>query len=507
MTKRNQQTIAFGLLWTAAALTMLIMVFIIGYVLFRGFHSDETRDSLVVDHWETRLELGEGAAALSAMVIVHPGLRVSDLSLPDLQDVFSGAIGDWVKLSEQSLELRTFIQDIPPASRVLVRDTFLDPDSEFDRSVVFQRDAEAVVRSVAATPGALGLVFNAEPAEGNGVKPIPIGRYCAAVHPSVVELVNNRKLRALGVKALEGILAGTIVNWKEVGGPDLPLNLVRDPEKTAERIAATQGAIGILAYDKAERAKLPVLKVERRKQGPNLSLAYFVEPPLKSGKVGGVSSIIVNTLFMILLTLAFSTPIGLAAAVYLVEYAKQGRLVRILRLGTETLAGIPSIIFGLFGMLFFVTLLRLKIGLLSGSLTLTLMILPTIIRTTEEALKAVPRGLRDGSLALGATQLQTIVRVVLPAASAGILTGIILAVGRAVGETAALIFTMGADYRMASDLFSSTRVLSVHLYLLIAEGISFDRAFAAAAILIFIVLTVNLTATQLIKRMNKAAGN
>ena len=193
----------------------------------------------------------------------------------------------------------------------------------------------------------------------------------------------------------------------------------------------------------------------------------------------------------------------MAAAVYLVEYAKQGPLVSLLRLGTETLAGIPSIIFGLFGMLFFVDILGFGFGLLSGSLTLTLMILPTVVRTSEEALKAVPASLREGSLALGATKLQTIARVVVPAAASGILTGLILGVGRAVGETAALLFTMGSDYKLAKGLFSSARSLSAHVYLLFAEGISFDRAFSTATVLILIVLAFNLAAKRLVGRTTR----
>jgi phosphate transport system permease protein len=181
-------------------------------------------------------------------------------------------------------------------------------------------------------------------------------------------------------------------------------------------------------------------------------------------------------------------------------------LVRILRLSIETLAGIPSIIFGLFGMLFFVNILGWGIGLISGVLTLTLMILPTIIRTSEEALKTVAQGLREGSLALGATKMQTVLRVVLPAASPGILTGLLLAMGRAVGETAALIFTMGSSYDLVSGLTSSTRTLAVHIYLIIAEGISLDRAFATATVLILIILFMNTVATKIIGRFNSRSG-
>jgi phosphate transport system permease protein len=222
--------------------------------------------------------------------------------------------------------------------------------------------------------------------------------------------------------------------------------------------------------------------------------------------VGGISTIIINTVMMIALTLLFSTPIGVGAALYLNEYAKQGRLLRILRYSTETLAAIPSIIFGLFGYILFVNMLKMGIGLLSGTLTVTIMILPTIIRTSEEAFKTVPMSYREGSLALGATKWQTMTGVVVPAAAPGIITGVILGIGRAVGETAAILFTMGSSYGLAHSLSDSARVLSLHLYILAKEGISFERAFATGAILIFIVLIVNYTTTKLIGRMNRLKG-
>ncbi|TAH52921.1 MAG: phosphate ABC transporter permease PstA [Treponema sp.] len=271
-------------------------------------------------------------------------------------------------------------------------------------------------------------------------------------------------------------------------------------------LLSTPGSVGLSYSGSPVSGSLSAIRAVRTEQGPNLSFAFLYEAPKMSGKIGGISTIIINTLVMMLFTILVSGPLGILAAVYLVEYAKQGVLVRILRLSIETLAGIPSIIFGLFGMLFFVNILGWGIGLISGVLTLTLMILPTIIRTSEEALKTVAQGLREGSLALGATKMQTVLRVVLPAASSGILTGLLLAMGRAVGETAALIFTMGSSYDLVSGLTSSTRTLAVHIYLIIAEGISLDRAFATATVLILIILFMNTVATKIIGRFNSRSG-
>ncbi|MGI6588483.1 MAG: phosphate ABC transporter permease PstA [Peptococcia bacterium] len=235
---------------------------------------------------------------------------------------------------------------------------------------------------------------------------------------------------------------------------------------------------------------------------PNLSWGFLTTP--YRGQSRGILPMIIATLYVVLISVAVSTPIGMGAAIYLTEYAKPGKLVRTIRFATESLAGIPSIIYGLFGYVFFVTALHFKFSLLSGSLTLGIMVLPAIIRTTEEALKAVPASYREGSLALGATKLWTITKVVLPSAIPGILTGVILSIGRIVGETAVLIFTAGTAIQgMDVSLTDSCRTLSVHLYMLAKEGLSFQETFATATILIFIVALINYLASRVAANLKK----
>ena len=195
---------------------------------------------------------------------------------------------------------------------------------------------------------------------------------------------------------------------------------------------------------------------------------------------------------MTALTLVIAVPIGIFSAVFLVEYAARGsKLVSLLRITTETLSGIPSIIYGLFGLLFFSTALGWGFSLLSGSLTLVIMILPLVIRTTEEALKSVPDSYREASFGLGAGKLRTIFRIVLPSAVPGILAGVILATGRIVGETAALIYTAGTVAQVPSNLLGSGRTLAVHMYVLASEGLYMNQAYATAVILLIIVLLIN----------------
>lgn len=236
---------------------------------------------------------------------------------------------------------------------------------------------------------------------------------------------------------------------------------------------------------------------------PHLSWAFLSETPLDSGRGGGVFPIIMGTLEVTLLGVAAAAPLGIGTAIYLCEYTKDGWLTRAIRFGSDCLAAVPSIIFGLFGFVLFVTTLRLGWSILAGGLTLTLMTLPLVIRTSEEAIRAVPVGLRSVSLSLGATKWQTIFWVVLPAAFPGIFTGLILSLGRAVGETAALIFTAGSSlpHRAPRSLLEGTRTLSIHFYQLAREGISRDRAYASAAVLVVAIAFINLGSSFAMRRL------
>lgn len=213
---------------------------------------------------------------------------------------------------------------------------------------------------------------------------------------------------------------------------------------------------------------------------------------------------LINTVFMTALSLLFAVPIGIGAAVYLVEYAKRGNnLVEVVRITAETLSGIPSIVYGLFGYLFFVMRLHLNMSLISGALTLAIMVLPLIMRTTEEALKAVPDSYREGSFGLGAGKLHTVIKLVLPTAIPGILAGIILAIGRIVGESAALIYTAGTVPEIAENLTDSTRTLSVHMYVLSNEGLFINQTYATAVVLLGIVIAINALSSYIAKSLTR----
>ena len=223
---------------------------------------------------------------------------------------------------------------------------------------------------------------------------------------------------------------------------------------------------------------------------------------------GSLFPALINTIIMTALSLIIAVPFGIFSAIFLVDYAKRvNKFINVIRITTETLSGIPSIVYGLFGMLFFVTTLKWGYSLLAGAFTLSIMILPLIMRTTEEALKAVPDSYREGSFGLGAGKLRTVFRIVLPSAVPGILAGVILAVGRIVGETAALIYTAGTVADIPDGVMGSGRTLAVHMYSMSREGLHMDQAYATAVVLLVLVIGINCLSGFIAKKITKGNGN
>jgi phosphate transport system permease protein len=233
---------------------------------------------------------------------------------------------------------------------------------------------------------------------------------------------------------------------------------------------------------------------------PHVTWRFLTESPESMGREGGVLPMIVGTLWVAGLAVVIAAPVGVATAIYLTEYTREGRLTWIIRFGADCLAGIPSIIFGLFGFVFFVITLGMGLSILSGALTLALMVLPTIIRTSEEAIRAVPQAYRDVSYGLGSTRWQMVTQVVLKSALPGIGTGVVLAIGRSISETAAVMLTAGSALGLPRSIFDSSRTMALHFYILSREGISMTNAYAMASVLILAILAINLAAYWLMRR-------
>jgi len=267
--------------------------------------------------------------------------------------------------------------------------------------------------------------------------------------------------------------------------------------KTSEKIAKVviwSAAIFVLAV-------LSTVIIHILYQGlPRISWSFLTEIPRDMGLSGGIASAIVGTLMVTAVAIIIAVPFGIGTAFYLAEYTKESVVTRIIRFSAESLAGIPSIVYGLFGFIFFVIYLNLGWSVLAGGLTLAVMILPTIIRTSEEAIRAVPYSYREVSFSLGGTKWQTIIKAVFPSAIQGIANGIILGVGRCVAETAAVMLTAGGTLRMATSIFSPTRTMAVHFYILAREGISMENAYGTAALLIVLIFLINVVANAFVNR-------
>ena len=547
MNKRKDRVFN-GIIWAAVGLTMFILVFIIGYVLVRGFYYRHNVTYDVTDFHEERI-LVDSEKEQFVNIIINKKIRIDEIDVELLNNVFNGYEYEWAAYSGQDEELVFYSYDDPEEIYQSAVDAFLAQGDEFSEYAEYVGSEQEMVDKVAGTAGGFGFIDADTDVSLDDVKIISLRRLVVGANPGVTalqkhDIINDKgktvtigkRLNFVKQSEVKSLFSGKYSNWEALGGADMPVIPVIDQssasgsralldeffgrdfsfsddavfvdstEEYYKILQETEGAIGFCTHKDMVVNGLEPVPVNRVEQGVNMSLPFLYEASRKAGAAGGIRDIIINTILLVFFTLALATPLGVFAAVYFIEYSKQtSRLMHILRLGTDTLNAIPSIIFGLFGYLVFVQLLGFKMGLLSGTLTMTMMILPTIIRTSEEALKSVPRSYREGSLGLGATKWQTIIRVVIPAASTGILNGVILGMGRAIGETAALMFTMGMGGTIAG-LSTAGRTMSVHLYYIFSEGISKDRAFATAAILIFVVLLINYSTTRLVGKMNEKSG-
>lgn len=236
---------------------------------------------------------------------------------------------------------------------------------------------------------------------------------------------------------------------------------------------------------------------------PVVNFEFLFSNPIDSGEAGGIFPMIVSSIYVTLIAVLIATPLGVGAAIYMAEYATNQKLIKFIRFGCETLASIPSIVFGLFGLAFFVVFLKLGWSILSGGLVLALMAIPTIFQVSEVSLSAIPDSYKEGSYGLGATKWQTIYSVVLPAALPGIVTGVILAMTRAISEAAAVMYAVGSSLSLPISIFDPGRPLPLHLYILATEGISLDNAYGTAAVLVVIVLIITILTNYIVDRYQK----
>jgi len=492
MDRKKTNRIALTIIQGLSFLTILILALMLTYLVYRGLRSDNLIQREVTNEVNTELPFD---------VYSSKNANLEEIDYFTLRDIIQGRVYSLRKVSNVNRDINLYIDDslFEYLSEYLV----LDSDEFFDDNINSINTTElsnnkSLLKELRKYDGSILIVE--KNSSISGFKKVEVSDSVIVVNPDVTKIFENKKIGNLKEDEVDALLAGKLSSWDELLGPPIDITLVSSLEKV-ENTAGAVMAVQASSYQKAMEASMNItsLKVFHRQTKQNLTWNYIISPSEDEGKYGGIGTIILNTLVMVLLTVLLSTPISVAGAIYLVHYAKKGKLTATIKTGIDLLAAVPSIIFGLFGLLVFVQLLGFSFSLISGVLTLSIMILPTILRTSEEAIKTVSPSLIEASRGLGATKIETIFKIVLPSASRGITTGIVLAIGRAVGETAALIFTIGSSTAFVKGLGSSSRVLAQHIYLIITEGGSIDEAFASALVLIVLVLFIN-TITKLIMK-------
>jgi len=476
MNRKTTNTLALSIIKILSAITIALLVIILGYLIYRGVWYQNQKEGEVLP-----ITTSEEDFSLYAT-------KDTKLSFISWYTLFSIAKG-----RERTLRTLTQVNE--------KIHFYVDPEVKEEAEAYLLtpiKDTALVNKDTTFEPKGGIYLLKKGKTPPHGYTSLPLYDTVVAVNNSVTTLFNNRKIGSVTEEQVKDLQNGTITNWKTLGGPDEEVTFIDNA--TNAQLQHTKGSVSILnANVFAEEHGIDHLSISRVEKGLNITWEYLTTNAEESGAFGGIFSILINTLLMILLVLFIATPIGVGSAIYLSMYAKNGPFKSLIRSGIDVLAGVPSIIFGLFGMLVFVQLFHLSFSLISGSLTLSLMILPTIIRTSEESINSVDKNTVNASRGLGATKIESITSIVLPAAKKGIITGLILAMGRALGETAALVFTIGSSTNIATGLTSSSRVLAQHIYLTIIEGQSIDKAFASALILIILELIINSIAKKMLR--------
>ncbi len=462
-------TIALTTIKILAFSTLFILVFLIGYLTFRGLVKE---DVSISPYSETKNQ---------AIAIYSGDSNIKRLTWDQARTILDGRLFSMRTISGYDDDILLYVDK---AALPMLSSIFSLSEESISESAKIVTAADANLKH---PKGSLYLTL-ASSAKPSHFSKVSLLTTVIAVNEKVTALVANKKVGIIDFENLKELEDGTIVNWSSLNGANLTVQRCT----SLDEVSQTDGGYFITTADKVYGLKgVDLLSIRSTHLTNNLTLRFMSTPAIQGGKYGGIGSIIVNTFFMIILSIVFSAPVGLGAAIYLSLYAHKGKLLFLIQSGIDLLASVPSIIFGLFGLLVFVQTFGWSFSLISGSLTIALMICPTIIRTSQEAIKSVDKSLFDGSIALGATKIETILKISIPNAREGIIGGIILAIGRAAGETAALIYTIGSGTEVAKGLLSPARSLAMHIYLTVSEGRGLDGAFAASLVLMVIVLLTN----------------
>ncbi|WKC86663.1 phosphate ABC transporter permease PstA [Borreliella lanei] len=437
--------------------------------------------------------------------IVNKNINTEKISIEDIYNIYNNKISHWGSISDQGIDIIPIASSIDSISNKAILKTLIKNNVFNNRYIKIEPSTKKILQTINNTIGSISYLTKEEFESLDfklypNIKALKIKTMSVLISKKTLTKNENEIINTLGIDEVEKLIKGK-EKWVNLISKDIKLKIIKyldQEENIIQAIEKTEGALAIVPWHYFQNFKAPFIKMHYFDKSSPLNLNFILSIPRDSGAYGGISYLILNTFYVILLTTAISIYIGIGTGVMLAEYTSSKIFYKILSMSVDILSSIPAIIFGLFGLIFFVPIFG--IGILSGAITSSLMILPMIVKTTEEAFKTIPKSYKYASFALGANKTETIIKVMVPAAIPGILTGVVLAIGRALGETAVLLFTMGTNLGLATNLNEPSRTLTVHLLMLFQEG-HLDKGFGTASILVIMVLIVNLTSKFLINKL------
>lgn len=502
-----KQAFAFGFLGLSILITLTALLFILSYIIINGIYTVEEKNQSFINLEAPSLAWEDE----SYTIWVNENINVTYLSLAQLETLYTSSARNWGYISEQrSSVLPLLLDDKGIYAKNLLKFFSSKEEKEFQSRVKVVNTLDEIASLLSENKGAVALIPDSlivgedlsklisEPK----IKKINLREFALV---SYIENENESEAIHITGEELDSLKEKFTINENGniLKADKLTQEILKEnftPTYTQRNLIEEESSkpifdknlISIRNYRYAlSQDYLPIIWKEEKRQF-SLTWSYFTTPPFDGARFGGISFIIMNTLWFILVTSLISIPLGVSSALYLTYYAKKkSKLSSLIRAAFDVLSSLPAIIFGLFGMTVFVPIFGL--GLISGALSTTLMILPNITKASEESIKSVPKDLYQSSLALGATKFTSLWRVVIPYAGPGIITGIILAIGRAFSEAAVLLFTLGTSLTAITSLDTSGRALTVHLYLLLQEG-GINKAFPVALVILITVLILNIVA-------------
>ncbi|WPM06083.1 phosphate ABC transporter permease PstA [Borreliella sinica] len=437
--------------------------------------------------------------------IVNKNVNIDTISTKDIYNIYNNKISHWGSISDQGIDIIPIANSLESISNKAILRTLTKNNSFNQRYVKLEPSTQKMLQTINSTTGSVGYLTKEEFESLDfklypNIKALKTKAMSVLISKKTLTKNENEIITTLGVNEVEKLIKGT-EKWVNLISKDIKLKIIKfigQKEKIIQTIEQTEGALAIVPWHYFQNIEAPFIRMHYFDKSSPLNLNFILSVPRDSGAYGGISYLILNTFYVILLTIVISICIGIGTGIMLAEYTSNKVFYKILSMSVDILSSIPAIIFGLFGLIFFVPIFGM--GILSGAITSSLMILPMIVKTTEETFATIPKSYKYASFALGANKTETIIKIMVPAAIPGILTGIVLAIGRALGETAVLLFTMGTNLGLATNLNEPSRTLTVHLLMLFQEG-HLDKGFGTASILVIMVLVINLTSKFLINKL------